>query len=58
MMTPDELATLALSVADGDAVDWERRGDDTGRPAELAALQLVAEIAEGHRMDLELGDRP
>ena len=45
---PDTLDQLALRVADGEAVDWDRALDADGRPAELAALRLIEAIAAGH----------
>ncbi len=55
-MTSRELETLALAVADGDAVDWNRARDGIVDHAAMDALRLIAAIAEGYRRDVESRD--
>ena len=55
-MTSRELETLALAVADGDAVDWSRARDAMADVATMDALRLIEAIAEGYRKDLESRD--
>lgn len=50
-MPPEDLDELALSVADGAVIDWNRAIDGSGTPAEVAALRLIEAIAAGHRVD-------
>ena len=55
-MTSPALETLALAVADGDAVDWGRACDAATDVAAMDALRLIEAIAEAYRKDVESPD--
>lgn len=51
MIPPRALEQLALGIADGEPVDWNRLAGDQVSQPEVEALRLIAAIAAAHRED-------